>query len=80
MGELKAHKADRESAKKSVAEATSLRNKQAAEFAASNTELKSNVESIGKAVAALEKGAAGGFLQTNAARVVQTRRVARCAY
>ena len=48
--DLKGHKADRASAKKSVADATALREKQAAEYSASTAELSSNSAAIGKAV------------------------------
>ena len=68
--ELKAHKADRESAKKSVASATSLREKEAKSYADSTADLNQNSAAIKKAVAALEKGATG-FLQTSAAQTVQ---------
>jgi chromosome segregation ATPase len=69
--DLVAHKADRESAHKSIADATAIREKAAAEYATSDSELKTNAAAIDKAVAALEKGAAGGFLQTTTAKVVQ---------
>jgi len=76
--EVVAHHADRDSAKRSVADATALREKEAKEFAASDTESNANVKAITAAVAALEKGmgsdAAGpkwaGFLQTNDAQAV----------
>merc|ERR1712232_109780 len=71
QADLKAHKEDRAAAKKSVADATALREKGAAEYAAENAEGIANTKAISKAVAALEKGAAGGFLQTNAAQVVR---------
>merc|ERR1719316_2618010 len=54
--ELVAHKADREGAQKDLAEATAVREKEAAEFAASSAELKSNSASVSKAVEALERG------------------------
>jgi hypothetical protein len=69
--DLVAHKADRESAKKSIADATAIREKEAAAYAKSNAEGLANTAAISKAVAALEKGAAGGFLQTNTAQLVQ---------
>ena len=40
---------------------------EAAAFTAESGDLKTNVAAIGKAVAALEKGAGGAFLQTTAA-------------
>jgi len=69
--DLSAHKADREAAKTAMAEATALREKEAAAFKASTDELNSNINAITKAVAALEAGMAGGFLQTNAAQVLR---------
>ena len=41
--------------------------KEAAAFAAESGDLKTNVAAIGKAVAALEKGAGGAFVQTTGA-------------
>jgi hypothetical protein len=69
--ELKAHKADRDEAKQSVAQATAIRSKEAKAFSASSTELNSNIGAIKSAVASLEKGMAGGFLQTSNAQVVK---------
>jgi hypothetical protein len=71
-GELTQHKADRAAAEASVKEANALREKQAAAFAASSALHTSNIGAIGKAVAALEKGMAGSFLQTTTAKAVQT--------
>jgi len=69
--DLKAHKDDREAAKSSLAEANALRAKQADEFAGRKAELSSNVGALEKAIAALDKGAAGGFLQTGAAQALR---------
>jgi chromosome segregation ATPase len=69
LGEdLVKHKADREAAKGAMAEANGIRAKEAATFAAFKAESDANIEAVGKAVASLEKGAAGGaaFLQTAA--------------
>jgi len=65
--DLTKHRADREAAKSAMAEATSLREKEAATFAALKAESDANIAAIGKAVAALEKGMAGSFLQSEAA-------------
>merc|ERR1719478_479598 len=70
-GDLKQHQADRDAAKATVREATALRAKEAKSFAASEAEHNSNIAAIEKAVAALEKGMAGSFLQTTTARVLQ---------
>jgi chromosome segregation ATPase len=69
--DLVAHKADREAAKTAMAEATSVREKQASEYAKESAEAKANIEAMGKAIAALERGMKGGFLQTEAATVLR---------
>jgi len=68
--DLTKHRADREAAKGAMAEATSIREKEAAAFAALKAEADANILAISKAVAALEKGMAGSFLQSSAAGVV----------
>jgi len=69
LGEdLEKARADRASAKTAMEEATSLREKEASAFSATKAEAETNIAAIGKAVAALEKGASGGsFLQTGEA-------------
>merc|ERR1719159_264998 len=69
--DLETHKADRETAKSDIAKATSMREKEASAFAKESGEDKSNLEALKKALAAIEKGMAGSFLQTNAARVLR---------
>merc|ERR1719399_1806161 len=54
-----------------MAEATALREKEAAAFAKESGELKTNIAALTKAVAALEKGMAGAFLQTSMASVIR---------
>lgn len=68
--DLVSHKKDRDAAKAAIAEATTVREKEAAEYAKEKGELDSNVAAIDKAVAALEKGMAGAFLQSQTAQVV----------
>merc|ERR1719482_2639335 len=68
--DLTSHRADRESAKTAMAEATAIREKEAGAFAAYKAEADSNILAISKAVAALEKGMAGSFLQSSAASIV----------
>jgi len=63
--DLKSHKASREEAKAAMAEATALREKEAKAYAATKSDLDTNIAAINKAVDALEKGMAGSFLQTN---------------
>jgi len=69
--DLKKAQTDRAAAKTAIAEATALREKEASEFAGLSSELKTNIAAIGKAVAALEKGMGGAFLQTAAASVLK---------
>merc|ERR1719199_476218 len=69
--DLKAHKADREAAKSAVADANALRAKQADAFASRKAEFGANIGALGKAITALDKGAAGGFLQTGAAQALR---------
>jgi len=69
--DLKAHREDRDAAKSSAAEATAIREKQAAAYAAEKAENGANVDALAKAIAALEKGVTGGFLQTGAAQVLR---------
>jgi len=58
---------ERAAAKAAMAEATTLREKEAAEFATEKAEAGGNIASMEKAIAALEKGASGAFLQSAAA-------------
>jgi len=69
--DLKQAQTDRTAAKQAVAEATALRKKEAATFASSKAEYDANIAAINKAVTALEKGMAGGFLQTKTADVLR---------
>merc|ERR1719171_2284257 len=69
--DVTAHKNDREAAKAAMAEATSLREKEAAAFATESTEDKTNIAAMGKAIAAIEKGGGSAFLQTEAASVLK---------
>jgi len=68
---LKSHQTDRAAAKAAMAEATAIRAKEAATFAALKAELDANLASLAKATAAIEKGMAGSFLQTNDAAVLK---------
>jgi len=68
---LKNHQADRAAAKTAMAEATALRDKENAAFNALESESKTNIAGVEKAIAAIEKGMGGAFLQTTAASVVK---------
>jgi septal ring factor EnvC (AmiA/AmiB activator) len=69
--DLKNNQADRAAAKSSMAEATSLREKEAAAFAAYKSEADANIDAATKATEAIEKGMAGSFLQTSSAQVLK---------
>merc|ERR1719331_3411675 len=69
--EIKEHKASRAEAKDALAKAEALRKKEAAAFAGATSELAANIDALTRAIAALEKGVAGGFLQTSAASVLR---------
>merc|ERR1719174_2457070 len=69
--DLKKAQTDRTAAKAAIAEATAIREKEAAAFATLSGDLKTNLAGIGKALTALEKGMGGAFLQTQAAQVLK---------
>jgi chromosome segregation ATPase len=64
---LKDAQKERTDAKAAIASATSIREKEAEAFAATKAELEGYISQIKSAVAALEKGMAGSFLQTTVA-------------
>merc|ERR1719258_532578 len=69
--DLKSHQTDRAAAKAAMAEATSLREKEAAEYGSLKAELDANLAALAKATSAIEKGMAGSFLQTGDAQVLK---------
>jgi septal ring factor EnvC (AmiA/AmiB activator) len=69
--DLKSHQTDRAAAKTSMAEATGIREKEAADFAALKAEADANIQACTKATTAIEKGMAGSFLQTAEAQVLK---------
>jgi len=69
--DAESHKADRAAAKDAMAKATAMRKEEAAAFAKESSDLKQNIEALGKAIAAIEKGAAGSFLQTASANMIK---------
>jgi len=75
--ELVAHKETRENAKESITAATKQREKEAAAFADEDAELSSNIAACKKAIDAISKGMAGGFLQTGAANTLRAIAVGR---
>merc|ERR1740138_739045 len=68
---LKQDQEDRSAAKAAIAEATGIRQKENAAYVAAKDEFVANIDAILKAVAALEKGMAGSFMQTRSASVLQ---------
>merc|ERR1719242_2905762 len=60
---LKEARADRAAAKATMKEAKAIREKEAAAFAAENGNYGANIAAIKAAVAAIEKGMGGSFLQ-----------------
>merc|ERR1719188_893648 len=68
---LKEHQASRADAKKAMADATALREKEAAAFKQESTDLNTNLAALTKAIAAIESGVAGSFLQSAAANRVR---------
>ena len=64
---LKQAQDDRAAAKTAMEEATAIREKEAAAFAAEKAEYEANIAALTKATAAVEKGSAGAFIQSRAA-------------
>merc|ERR1719421_212800 len=58
------HKADRTEAEKTMKESTAMREKEAAEFAATSGDMKSNIASMAGALDALKKGLGASLLQS----------------
>merc|ERR1719310_373512 len=69
--DLKAAQTDRAAAKAAMAEATAIREKEAAAYAAFKAEADANIASVDAAAKAIEKGMAGSFLQTKSAEVLR---------
>jgi len=69
--DLKKAQTDRAAAKSAIAEATGIREKDAASYAKESGDLKTNLAALNKAIAAIEKGAGGAFLQTSSAATLR---------
>jgi len=69
--DLEQHKVDRNDAKAALASAKAQREKEAAAYSAETEEEESTIATIKSAVAALEKGMGGSFLQTAESQVLQ---------
>merc|ERR1719379_2333014 len=59
------------SIKEAIATAKALREKEAGAFAKESSDFETNIAALTKAIAALEKGMAGSFLQTSTASVIR---------
>merc|ERR1719343_1030512 len=68
--DIKQHQADRAAAKTAMADATALREKEAAAYAKESSEDSANIAATEKATAAIEKGMGSAFLQTNTANIL----------
>jgi len=68
---LAASRADLAAAKKTIAEATAKREKENADYLSLQADYVANIGALVKATAAISKGMAGAFLQTNAASAVK---------
>jgi len=62
---------DRSEAKSAMSSANSIREKDAAAFAAEKSESDANIGALAKAINAIENGMSGGFLQTNSAQILR---------
>jgi len=69
--QLAQHTADRGDAKQAIAEATAIREKEAATYAKDSGEHETNIAAMGKAIATISTGMSGSFLQSSAAGVVR---------
>merc|ERR1719401_1447836 len=54
-----------------MTDASAIREKEATAFAAQKADYDANIAALSKAAAALDKGMAGAFLQTNAANILR---------
>jgi len=69
--DVASHQDDRAGAKKSMADATALRTKEQGTFDKYMAEANTNVAALSKAITAVNRGMAGGFLQTRSAAVLR---------
>merc|ERR1719198_2273853 len=69
--DLKTHKSDRTAAEATMKESTAMREKEAAEFAATSGDMKSNIASMVGALDALKKGLSAALLQTSTGNVLR---------
>merc|ERR1719224_102991 len=77
--ELIQHKKDREAAKGDLETATSIREKEHAEFVETTGDAKENVDALTGAIAALEKGMGKSFIQQNTQSVARVEKIVKAA-
>ena len=75
--ELVQHKKDREAAKGDLETATSIREKEHAEFVETTGDAKANVDALTGAIAALEKGMGKSFIQQNSQSVARLEKIVK---
>jgi len=69
--DVKKHQSDRADAKTAIASATSLREKQAGEYAKVSADYNENIAAMGKAISAMGGASAAAFVQTTSASAVR---------
>merc|ERR1719182_222043 len=69
--DLKTHKSDRSAAEATMKESTAMLEKEAAEFAATSGDMKSNIAAMVGALDALKKGLSASLLQTSTGNVLR---------
>jgi len=69
--DLKTAQSDRTAAKAAMAEATAVREKEAAAYAAEKADDDKDIAAVGKAITAISTGMAGTFLQTSGAQMLK---------
>mmetsp|Transcript_16559 Transcript_16559/g.36617 ORF Transcript_16559/g.36617 Transcript_16559/m.36617 type:complete len:671 (-) Transcript_16559:238-2250(-) len=78
ISDLQQAKDDRKAAQQAVEEASSIREKEEADFKEESGDITANLDALGKAIPAIEKGMAGSFLQAPAV-VAQLQRIAQAS-
>merc|ERR1719253_2199086 len=71
QADLAKAQSDRSAAKSAMATATGIREKDGALFKKETSDLDANIDSMSKAIAALEKGMSGSFLQSGAGKLLR---------
>mmetsp|Transcript_10328 Transcript_10328/g.18901 ORF Transcript_10328/g.18901 Transcript_10328/m.18901 type:complete len:700 (-) Transcript_10328:87-2186(-) len=70
-GDIEADKTSRTAAENAIAEAKSMREKAAAEYADESAQMTADIAALTKAIPLVEKGMSGSFLQSGAVSVLQ---------